>query len=250
MERLGRDFFRQLPRCAGVYLMQDRDGTILYVGKAKNLRQRLAAYRIANPDRLPRRSIRLLHQVRRVEWRECADEAAALALEAELLRALKPRFNRVGTWAAPKHYISWAVTEAGLRLELHRETEAPRHALVLAGGGHAWRLLVRVFWCALNPGSGVSGMPAGWFDGALARSACIACSADEQRLHHAASQLQALLSGSAPAVVDWAREQTAAALHPFDQMAIAADMARLEELFARGSVERRPTRPSLCDSVS
>ena len=46
VERLGRDFFRQAPE---VYLMRDAADTVLYVGKAKSLRQRLANYRVANP---------------------------------------------------------------------------------------------------------------------------------------------------------------------------------------------------------
>lgn len=51
VERLGRDFFRRLPECPGVYLMRDGTDTVVYVGKAKNLRKRLGSYRTANPDR-------------------------------------------------------------------------------------------------------------------------------------------------------------------------------------------------------
>jgi hypothetical protein len=47
---------------------------------------------VANPDRLARRHLRLLRLVARIELQECADEAAALAKEAELLLALKPKF--------------------------------------------------------------------------------------------------------------------------------------------------------------
>src|SRR5215212_8888373 len=97
VERLGVEFFRQAPQGAGVYLMRDSSEAGLYVGKAKNLRQRLAHYRVANPDRLRRRHLRLLHAVRRIELEELFDEAAALAREAELLLKLRPRFNRAGT---------------------------------------------------------------------------------------------------------------------------------------------------------
>jgi len=94
VERLGCEFFRQLPECPGVYLMRDACGTILYVGKAKNLRKRLTSYRVANPDRMPRRHLRLLRTVARIELEECPDESTALARESELLRAVRPRFNR------------------------------------------------------------------------------------------------------------------------------------------------------------
>ena len=97
VERLGGDFFRQLPEQPGVYLMRDANDTILYVGKAKNLRKRLGTYRVANPDRLSRRHLRLLRSVMRIEIQECPDELAALAREADLLRTVRPRFNRAGT---------------------------------------------------------------------------------------------------------------------------------------------------------
>ena len=49
VERLGKEFFREDPPVPGVYLMRDATGHVLYVGKAKNLRQRLRSYRVANP---------------------------------------------------------------------------------------------------------------------------------------------------------------------------------------------------------
>src|SRR5258708_1497560 len=96
VERLGSEFFRQAPDRPGGYLMQDADDCVLYVGKARNLRKRLASYRVANPDRMKRRHLRLVRAVVRIQLLECADESGALAKESELLRALQPRFNRAG----------------------------------------------------------------------------------------------------------------------------------------------------------
>ena len=73
----------------------EREG-VLYVGKARNQRKRLSSYRVANPERFPRRIIRLLHQVRRTELDVCAAEDAARHREEELIGALQPRFNRAG----------------------------------------------------------------------------------------------------------------------------------------------------------
>src|SRR5258708_657064 len=113
VERLGPEFFRDAPQAAGVYLMRDRFDTVLYVGKAKNLRKRLASYRVANPDRMPRRHLRLLRAVERIELRPCADESAALATESILLRTLRPRFNRAGTWPGALRFLAWRVTGSG-----------------------------------------------------------------------------------------------------------------------------------------
>src|SRR2546425_2478686 len=116
VERLGRDFFRQLPECPGVYLMRDEADVILYIGKAKNLRKRLRSYRVANPDRMPRRHLRLLRNVARIELQECPDEPTALVRESELLRSVRPRFNRAGTWPAPRRFLVWRCVEEQLQL--------------------------------------------------------------------------------------------------------------------------------------
>ena len=100
VDRLGEDFFRTLPQGPAVYLMCGSKEGVLYVGKARNLRKRLASYRVANPERLPRRIIRLLHQVTRIEWDECPSEEAARNREELLICVLCPKFNAAGkVWA-------------------------------------------------------------------------------------------------------------------------------------------------------
>lgn len=96
IERLGVEFFRALPAGPGVYLMCGAGEGVLYVGKARNLRKRLSNYRVANPERFPRRMLCLFHCVTRIEWDECRTEAAARHREEELICALMPRFNAAG----------------------------------------------------------------------------------------------------------------------------------------------------------
>ena len=96
VERLGEEFFAALPTGPGVYLMCGAQEGVLYVGKARNLRKRLSSYRVANPERMPRRTIRLLHQVRRIEWDECASEQLASEREEMLICVLAPKFNSAG----------------------------------------------------------------------------------------------------------------------------------------------------------
>jgi len=105
VERFGEKFFRELPRRPAVYLMCGPAEGVLYVGKARDLRKRLASYRVANPDRMPRRIIRLLTQVTRIEWDECPDESAASCREELLITVLQPKFNRVGkVWPRASGY--------------------------------------------------------------------------------------------------------------------------------------------------
>src|SRR4051812_38130340 len=87
-ERFDRSFFRGLPECAGVYLMCDAHNRIIYVGKAKNLRQRIGSYRYAH-DHCSRKTARLVARVTSIRWQPCASEEAALLEENRLLRELR-----------------------------------------------------------------------------------------------------------------------------------------------------------------
>ncbi len=115
-ERLGRKFFRRAPKRTGVYLMRDAADRVLYVGKARNLQQRLRNYRIANPDRMPRRQLRMVREVARIEFQFCPGEAAALKRESKLLRSLRPKFNRAGVWPGKTRFLAWRLS--GQKLEL------------------------------------------------------------------------------------------------------------------------------------
>ncbi len=112
VDRLGEEFFRQLPAGPGVYLMCGPQEGVLYVGKARNLKRRLSSYRVANPERLPRRIIRLLHQVTRIEFDECSDEREALYREEMIIAVLAPRFNKAGK--------VWPIDDRGGRRNLLR----------------------------------------------------------------------------------------------------------------------------------
>ena len=77
----------------GVYRMLAGDGEVLYVGKARSLRQRLTAY--AQPGRLEPRLHRMVERTSAIEVVTTATEAEALLLEANLIKRLKPRYNVV-----------------------------------------------------------------------------------------------------------------------------------------------------------
>jgi len=84
-------FLQTVPESPGVYRMIGADETVLYVGKAKNLRRRLASY---FRTRLPSPRIALMvRQIERVDISLVRSEAEALILENHLIKTLSPRYN-------------------------------------------------------------------------------------------------------------------------------------------------------------
>jgi excinuclease ABC subunit C len=81
-----------LPDRPGVYLWKGRDGEILYVGKAKSLRDRVRTYFGADPGDTPEQQA-LVRQIADLETIIVPDEAQALLLENNLIKEHQPRFN-------------------------------------------------------------------------------------------------------------------------------------------------------------
>lgn len=87
------------PRGPGVYLFRDADGRVLYVGKAKDLRRRLAGYRTASRRKAHRKMRALVRGAATLETRALESEVQALLLENELIRTLRPPFNVDGAFS-------------------------------------------------------------------------------------------------------------------------------------------------------
>jgi excinuclease ABC subunit C len=79
------------PTSAGVYRMIDAAGDVLYVGKAKNIRKRIASY--TRPTGHDTRIERMIAATSTVEFVTTKTETEALLLEANLIKRLRPRFN-------------------------------------------------------------------------------------------------------------------------------------------------------------
>jgi len=82
---------KAMPGGPGVYRMIGGRGRVLYIGKARNLKNRVAAY--ASPARLPVRLQRMVAETRELEIVTTHTEVEALLLEANLIKTLKPHFN-------------------------------------------------------------------------------------------------------------------------------------------------------------
>jgi len=243
-QRLGRKFFRRAPRRPGVYLMKDASGKVLYVGKAKDLKQRLNNYRLANPDRMPRRHLRMVREVSRIEFQFCANEEAALRRESRLLRALRPKFNRAGVWPGKTWFIVWRVADAKLELGVAEVPEPNwhRHGPLNSIARVLHQAFCRLLWLALNPELSVSKLPAGWAAGRLPDSAAMNCGAAAgdvlEGLKHFFWEDSAIFLG-------WLGTRLGQRTSPFERAVIAADLELLQNFSAK-----RQERTSATDQLA
>lgn len=84
---------RTFPQTPGVYLMKDAAGRVIYVGKAKNLRNRAGSYflKAAAADQ---RTAAWIGEIADIDFVECESEVDALLMEARLIKDIQPRHNK------------------------------------------------------------------------------------------------------------------------------------------------------------
>jgi excinuclease ABC subunit C len=86
-----RAALKDIPGSPGVYRMIGAENNLLYVGKAKNLKNRVTSYAVGS--NLNARTVRMIEQVEKVEIMTTGSEAEALLVEASLVKKYKPRYN-------------------------------------------------------------------------------------------------------------------------------------------------------------
>lgn len=102
-----KDLLRKLPATPGVYQFLDAEGKIIYIGKAKSLKNRVKSYFQKSQDQSPKTE-RLLQVVKDLKWIETGSEVEALTLEANLVREHQPKFNVL--LRDDKHFLYFKVT--------------------------------------------------------------------------------------------------------------------------------------------
>lgn len=81
-----------IPDAPGSYQFKDAQGRVIYVGKAKSLRQRLSNY-FQNPASMAQRTAQMVATAETVEWIQVRNDVEALMLEYSLIKQHQPRFN-------------------------------------------------------------------------------------------------------------------------------------------------------------
>ncbi len=120
------DYVKQLPMKPGVYRMYGADGEVLYVGKAKKLKNRVANY--AKTGGHTNRIALMIALTRTMEFVVTSTETEALLLEANLIKRLKPRFNIILRDDKSFPYILIRSDHAAPQLTKHRGARKARGA--------------------------------------------------------------------------------------------------------------------------
>ena len=107
-----------IPKLPGVYIMRDGIGNIIYIGKAKSLKNRISSY--FNAD-INSKAAAIITAMRKIDYILCTSEREALIIERQLINKVKPYFNSM--WKDDKSYpyIKFSINEDFPRLTLIRK---------------------------------------------------------------------------------------------------------------------------------
>ncbi|MGN8225409.1 nucleotide excision repair endonuclease [Gracilimonas sp. BCB1] len=104
-ERVNNAMGEELPpHEPGVYTMYDKHDQVLYVGKGKDLQQRITSYRYSKSKKVQR----MIAHLERISYEVCNTETDAILLENLLIRSLRPPFNHANKKPETYYYISTA----------------------------------------------------------------------------------------------------------------------------------------------
>ena len=115
-----------LPTSPGVYIFKDADDRVIYVGKAKNIRSRVANYFTRSGDGRPKIA-ELRERVDQIDFISTTSETEALVLEANLIKRHRPRFNASLKDDKSYPYIVVTTGDEYPRVFATRSSHNPRH---------------------------------------------------------------------------------------------------------------------------
>jgi len=117
LQQIRDEVLPRLPDRPGVYFMKDRHEAVIYIGKAKSLRDRVRSY-FTGVEAHAEWTRKLVQTVRGVTWTETGSELAALLLESRLIKEHQPRFNRAQRRYRDRPFIRLDTTHPAPRISL------------------------------------------------------------------------------------------------------------------------------------
>lgn len=241
---------KTFPQSAGVYLMKDVAGRVIYVGKAKNLRSRAGSYflKAASEDQ---RTSSWVGEIADIDFLECESEVDALLMESRLIKDIQPKFNKELKDDKTFPYLMITTREEFPRVEVTREPRSKGVKLYgpFASAGAlrgAIQVLQRIFkfrTCSLDISESEDQWK--WFRPCLLAS-IHQCSApcnfriDKESYRRDIKRLQTFLEGGKTRLLKEMRDEMQAASKQldFERAAVLRDeINMLERLEERGELD-------------
>jgi excinuclease UvrABC nuclease subunit len=122
---VGRDFLLTLPETPGIYHFRGEEDKILYIGKSKNLKQRLNSYRRIKAEKADKRLVRLVNATHSITFKTCGSGKAALKLENQLIRKHNPRYNRAQVYPYKNPFVICRYEGDRFSIRRHSGEELP-----------------------------------------------------------------------------------------------------------------------------
>jgi len=113
---------KKLPAKPGIYKMLDKEGIVLYVGKAKDLKKRVSSY-FRDPSKLTVRISKMISKVEDIAYITVDSELEALILELNLIKELKPKYNILLKDDKNFSYVKVFISEDFPRVKVVRQVE-------------------------------------------------------------------------------------------------------------------------------
>lgn len=152
--KFGSDFLSGVPLEPGVYRFFDKNGNLIYVGKAIRLRRRLQQYRNATRLRRHRKMRKILKEGARIEFEVCGSHREACLRELSLIQTERPKLNVSAAYSFLYPYVGVAFDPHGGCLEVilthdPERVPAPTGKELRWHGCYRSRLWAREFYWAL-----------------------------------------------------------------------------------------------------
>jgi DNA polymerase III subunit epsilon len=234
-----------LPHAPGVYLMRNERGDLLYVGKARRLRERVSSY-FNGGGAINAKTADLVSHVYKIDTRVTRSALDAALLEARLIRELKPPYNRMLKAIVPAYFVRIDMMDEFPRITIAGKMNARRGVMHLGpfvgrrGVDHSVRALSRILGlrtCAgkLAPAPEFSPCIYGQMGHCCAPcNLSVGADAYDERVRRAAAYLRGRI-GPLLGELARARDQAAAALRYEEAARWRRDLEALTALANRAS---------------
>lgn len=124
------DFYEEIPKCPGIYLILNLQGKVIFIGRSKNIRQRIQSYRYVRPQRSSSNALKIVRDAFEIQWETCRNEKQAELKANYLIKKFRPLYNTYATSTDSYRYIGFSHSNDSLSLLITAHLKDFNHYLM------------------------------------------------------------------------------------------------------------------------